>query len=482
MSLTGRLATVMGLGGAGCGEGWRLRAVFVLLPLLGCLNAPGAAPWAAQRDERLDRGQELIRDKRYAEALLLLGQIKEDHPNLPEPFFYSALALIETGQLRQAGAELREAIQRGPARPEYAVLYAEVLYRLGSRISAAEALDRVEEASYLSKLEPKELSLLADLYFRLGKLEKSLKVLDRYASVQPDDAAVTLRKGQILLEKGAWEEARQMFQEALATPSQRFPANFGLGMAHWKEGHLAESKTFFQRALDLQPGNQEVLYHLGLVSLQANDTESALVYLNQIERTGERYPPVYNALARAYRRMGDSTRSRAYLEKFRKAQLTQFQHNEGTKRADALVRQGLEKLQQSQVDEARRLFSKALGEDSRNWVAHKYLARILISSRRWQEAYPHLTAMEEAQPEAYDLLRLMAEYWYQIGEAVKAGGYAEKARSVRPGDAELRNLLGNIYFLLGRRRDALVEYEAAVRLDPQRKDFLLNYQSLLKKP
>ena len=84
-------------------------------------------------------------------------------------------------------------------------------------------------------------------------------------------------------------------------------------------------------------------------------------------------------------------------------------------------------------------------------------------------------------PETSEGNFLEAFYWYGESNYLEALKFAEKSKMLRPGDAELRNLLGNIYFGLGRNAEALKEYEAAMKLAPDRDVFKANYQSLAAK-
>ena len=76
---------------------------------------------------------------------------------------------------------------------------------------------------------------------------------------------------------------------------------------------------------------------------------------------------------------------------------------------------------------------------------------------------------------------LMARYWYQRNNYLKALGYAEKVREVRPSNSGLRNLLGNIYMALGRAPEAVQEYTAALKIDPDRSEFQLNLDTAKKR-
>jgi Flp pilus assembly protein TadD len=74
----------------------------------------------------------------------------------------------------------------------------------------------------------------------------------------------------------------------------------------------------------------------------------------------------------------------------------------------------------------------------------------------------------------------MADYWYGREDYNQSQAFAERAKSVQPSHADLRNLLGNIYLKLGQPEKALEEYSAAVQLAPNRPDFLVNLQSIQK--
>ena len=93
-------------------------------------------------------------------------------------------------------------------------------------------------------------------------------------------------------------------------------------------------------------------------------------------------------------------------------------------------------------------------------------------------AHPHLVKMEALDPDSPVGNYLMAKYWYQSKEFEKALAYAEKVKFVRPGHAELRNLIGSMYAALGQVEKAVTEFEAAVRLAPGRADFLENLRKM----
>ena len=146
--------------------------------------------------------------------------------------------------------------------------------------------------------------------------------------------------------------------------------------------------------------------------------------------------------------------------------------------AERFVAQGERQLDQGNSAEARALFEHAARADPSRWDAHAYLAEMLLSSEDLQLAYPHLLKMEEIDPDSVVGNYMMATYWYKKKDFERARACAEKAKWGRPGNSEIRNLLGNVYLGLGRKKDAREEYEAAVWLAPDRAEFRENLTRL----
>jgi predicted Zn-dependent protease len=96
---------------------------------------------------------------------------------------------------------------------------------------------------------------------------------------------------------------------------------------------------------------------------------------------------------------------------------------------------------------------------------------MFLDSGDLDRAYPHLTKMEEIEPDSVVGNYLMARYSFARKDFEQARTYAERVELSRPANSELRGLLGSIYQALGKKQDAMREYEIAVRLAPGRADF-----------
>ena len=182
-------------------------------------------------------------------------------------------------------------------------------------------------------------------------------------------------------------------------------------------------------------------------------------------------------MSRAFRAKGDSEAAEKYADKFQALVLAKKNSEEQELRSEQLTEQGEKELDAGRTAKARELFEQAVRVNPQNWNAHGYLAEMLLDSDAWAEARPHLDRMESIDPDSPVGNYLMATYQYRSRNLEQARQYAERVKAVHPGNAELRNLLGNIHSSLGQTQRALEEYTAAVRLAPDRSDYRHNLQT-----
>ncbi|PYV36430.1 MAG: hypothetical protein DMG06_30745 [Acidobacteria bacterium] len=314
--------------------------------------------------------------------------------------------------------------------------------------------------------------VLSDVYYRLEQHDVALRVLDVLSKRAPGDARTELNKGQVYIAKGNHELARKYLEKSIEKkPTNNALAYFELGKILHQHDDMASAKQVLVEAVRQEGTNPEYLHKLGAVCLALNEVEEAIQYLKRAEPAGTTIPEIYYNLGRAYQKQGNLAAAESYMKKFQEISSAQRDKKNRSRESGNLLTLAEEQLDRRNKTEARALLEQVLQADPNNWDAHGYLAEMLLALGDLDLAKQHLMRMEELNRDSVVGNYLMALYWYKNKQYHAASDYAERAKRIQPGNSELRHLLGDIYVGLGRHKEATDEYEAAVRLAPNRSDY-----------
>ncbi|MFB3922032.1 MAG: tetratricopeptide repeat protein [Terriglobia bacterium] len=427
-------------------------------------NSPQAEGLIEHGVQQLSRGNE-------SQALDDFNRFKQIAPQDPRPYFYAGMALEKAGRLSAAALEVSEAIRLAPDRPEYHIFLADVLCRIKQKAAAADTLAILEKQGNLERLESAWLRLLVDAYYRLEKADDALRVLGILNARLPDDPDIALNMGQAYALKGDTEHATEFLKKSVAKTPRNPTAYFELGKVLYQRNEMAAAKQALLEAVKLDQDNPEYLYRLGAVCLAQGGIEEAIGYLRRAEPGASGVPQIYNALGQAYHLKGEREKGDEYRRKFQEITTAEKKENDRKWEIERLIYQGEMQLDKGNKAEARALFERAAEADPNRWDPHGYLVEMFLASGELDKAYPHLVKMEEIEPDSVVGNYLAAQYWVARGDYARARPLAEKAKFGRPGNSELRSLLGSIYRELGQNEKASEEFRAAVRLAPDRADY-----------
>jgi tetratricopeptide (TPR) repeat protein len=452
--------------------------IAVLIVVLLASSSAGAQTSTSSFEAQLAEGTGLLGTGHPLEAVRILNAAKQSAPLDPRPYFYSGMALEQAGRLRDAASELGEAVHLAPHEPVYRVFQAHVLEQLKQDPAAQDSLAVFQRQQTLEQLDPAWLRLLADVYYRLQKADDAIRVLDLCAKHDPNDARIDLYRGQAYVLKGQPDAALAAFQRSIEKSSQNPQAYFESGKILYEENLLPAARSALVNAVQQDERNPAYLSKLASVCLALDDTQAAISYLKRADATGSMLPEVYYVLARAYDKAGDPSLGATYMREFQHATSDKRDHDAQVLEAERPIAQGQRELEKGNTVAARALFEKALDVDPDQWEPNAYLAEMDLSSGDLQQAYPHLERLERLDPDSTVGNFLIARYWFKRKEYDRARAYAEKVKLSRPGNSELRALLGDIYLELGKKQNALLEYQEAARLDPSRADLRERLQKI----
>ena len=92
---------------------------------------------------------------------------------------------------------------------------------------------------------------------------------------RPTDSAAS-RLGQLLLGKGALNEAMEAFDAALKLNPRSFEARVGKGIVLGRQGEFAKAEQVLRDALVLNPNPVRVHYELGMLYEEQGDFDNAV--------------------------------------------------------------------------------------------------------------------------------------------------------------------------------------------------------------
>ncbi len=225
-------------------------------------------------------------------------------------------------------------------------------------------------------------------------------------------------------DKGQFEAAIGEWKELLSTNPDDSRIHNNLATALTRTGRYTEAIPEFERALELNPQYHTIYNNLGRTLLAAGKPDGAIV---TFEKGLEYYP-------------------------------------ESPDLHDHL---GLALASKGRFDEAMAEFNKALEIDPNYADAHRNLGRALAMSGRPDQAVPHFERALEINPE-------FAEAQSELGRLLAVGGqfdqaipHLQKALAINPDLVEAHYYLGaSLYFSSGRTQEALAQWRAALRVDP----------------
>jgi tetratricopeptide (TPR) repeat protein len=116
----------------------------------------------------------------------------------------------------------------------------------------------------------------------------------------PDDylethlvASTLYREGSAFLREGRSEEARASFAESARRAGPLAAVHRNLGLAYLDLGDLDNAKAQFERALEIEPANEDALYNAAILYGILGQTEDSIRCFESLAQAGSKYAEVY---------------------------------------------------------------------------------------------------------------------------------------------------------------------------------------------
>ena len=236
-----------------------------------------------------------------------------------------------------------------------------------------------------------------------------------------------LRRAQELERAEHFEQAIPIYLGVLKREPKNLEANLGLGRAYFHSGQHAEAADSFERALQTQPANPEILEWLGKSYLRARAPQKVLELFSRQDSLAGHFAWAHLLLARAFDAQDKSDEARGELQRA----LAIDPHCRGAHFALGFIAWTTRDLETAEKE-----FRGELALNPREDSAFYYLAETLEVQGKLDEAQTVLQRMGREAPKTY-------LYHFGVGKLNEHNGNFEAAA---------------------------VEFREAIRLDPKQSE------------
>lgn len=214
----------------------------------------------------LERGKQFYNSRRYNLALKELEGAEEDYSENPELAYYTGLCYTQLGEWEKALFLLEQVVSS-----EFHFLQHYQCRMTLGYIYSMTGRFRLAEFEYKKMMESGMES--TQVYASLGfvaysqrQVEESIRYLKKALELKPGYTTALNTLGYIYAEEEIDIPRAITLCKQAVNQKPNYPVYLdSLGWAYFKAGRMDESRSYLRKALDLLPGNKEIVKHLKAV-------------------------------------------------------------------------------------------------------------------------------------------------------------------------------------------------------------------------
>ena len=210
----------------------------------------GAGP-PSEAEISLDEGMKLLETEDHEGALKVFEKLLSGGE--------SAEVYYNIGYVKTAQGQYPEAIEAFRKATQLDRLFAKAYEAMGRAYKELGQPEKAEE----------NLNKAAEIYLSSEKEDQAEEILNEILEVNPDTINVYNTMGVLYRRKGDYPTALKHYEKALKIHPEEPNINYNIGRIHVEMKNLDEAKSYFNRALALDPGFKEAREVLSAIDLGA---------------------------------------------------------------------------------------------------------------------------------------------------------------------------------------------------------------------
>ena len=260
------------------------------------------------------------------------------------------------------------------------------------------------------------------------------------------------------------------FAAVLAEDSSLAEAEYNLGVIAEHQGNPEAARAHYQAALKQKPSLKEAAENLAVLAQNAGNTQDAILAYNSIISTHPEDARVRLRMAELYRQGGDCEQG---LELSRQALLRE------PRMLEAYRVMMLCYLAKKQNSMAKLVGLRGLKIDERDPDLHHTLGLVFLQERETAKARVEFKSAIDAQADYLPSQAALAKMAMDEGNYRGAESHLQRILKIQPESAEAHLNLGVAYKGMAQFDKAMVEYDAAEKLNPELPEIFLDRAIIL---
>ncbi|MDI7276884.1 MAG: tetratricopeptide repeat protein [Anaerolineae bacterium] len=184
-----------------------------------------------------------------------------------------------------------------------------------------DALARYREALDLDERYAPTHASLASLYRQLGREDEALRELERAAELEPDNPYILAPLGQLYLEREEYDKSVAVLERARALEPAEAQIRSVLGAAYYYRSYADQEKAVaeLEEAVALAPGDARAQYGLALAYMRRDgpqDRERAIRAMEKVLELDDTQTEPYLYLGQLYARGGEREKAIAAWQRY----------------------------------------------------------------------------------------------------------------------------------------------------------------------
>lgn len=387
----------------------------LLLAAPGCNRSP-----QAQEGNYLRRGSALLQKKDYARALLEFKNASAIAPRDAEPFYQSALAYLQMGNLPYAIAALKQATVLNPKHEGAQVKLAALMATTRSAKLVEDAAERLRMVLSASPDDFDASDVLAIAEWKLGKTSEAVDRLEATLRRLPDRLQSSVELARIEIAKNNFAAAERALKQAVTAAPQSSMAEFALAQLYVLEGSGVGAEAELRKALALDSRNGTALASLAGLQMAAGRLDEA----EQSYRKLSGFSAEYNSVHAAF--LFTTGQKEAALAKFEKLA------REAPGDADARTRLIAADLAVGRDDVAMRVVAASLKRNPDDCEALLQQSALLLRRGQMEKATEDLKRVLHFKSDSGEAHFLLARVYGAAGQMLNARQELNEALRLDP--------------------------------------------------